>query len=352
MVKRLTGIGLMSGTSLDGLDIACCEFIFQEEKINFILHTAETIQYSEEWRERLHSALHVNGRELMLLNHDFGVYCGNAVRQFLNRNSLKVDYVSSHGHTVFHQPQFGFSTQIGSGAAIFANCGLPTVCDFRSVDVAMGGQGAPLVPIGDQYLFSDFQACLNIGGIANISFQHNNKRIAFDVCSANMVLNELAAALGLKMDKGGALAASGILLDDLMKDLNADPFYEIAEKKSLGREWVEQQVIQKIAEYQGSIADKLRTVTEHIATQVSTIILKNNLNRVLVTGGGAYNNFLIDRIRNISTKEIILPKNEIIEFKEALIFAFLGALRIMKKNNSLASVTGASADSCGGCIYG
>ena len=233
MEKRLTGIGLMSGTSLDGLDIACCEFNFRYEKINFILHCAETLSYTEEWRQRLSTSMNTSGRDLMQLNHDFGVFCGKATDQFLKKHSLRVDFISSHGHTVFHQPQDGFSTQIGSGAVIFAQTGITTVCDFRSIDVALGGQGAPLVPIGDKFLFPDFEACLNIGGIANISFQKKNQRVAFDICAANIVLNELAAELGLKMDRGGELARNGRLISALLEELNADAYYEKSEKKSL-----------------------------------------------------------------------------------------------------------------------
>ena len=173
------------------------------------------------------------------------------------------------------------------------------------------------------------------------------RSVAFDICAANIVLNELAAELGLKMDRGGELARNGRLISALLEELNADAYYEKSEKKSLGREWVEENVIKKIRGHQGSLHDKLRTMAEHIAFQISRVVKENQLNRILITGGGAYNDFLMERIRLLSGKEIVLPKNEIIEFKEALIFAFLGANRILKRNNSLSSVTGAIADKIG-----
>ena len=341
----------MSGTSLDGLDVAVCEFIFSETKISFQIVQATTITYNEEWKNKLADSMQLHGQELMKLHHDFGKFCAESVNECLMRWNTRVDYIASHGHTVFHQPQNGFSTQIGNGAVIAAETGITTVCDFRSTDVALGGQGAPLVPVGDELLFSDYEACLNIGGIANISFRKSNERIAFDICAANMILNFLSEKSGRKMDEGGAAAKTGNIQPVLLQSLNMHPYFQLREKKSMGKEWVEENMLRKIELSNANINDKLCTCTEHIAQKIAEVIIVNNLKRILITGGGAYNNFLIERIRSLSQVEIITPSKEIIEFKEALIFALLGALRINNQNNILCSVTGAKTDSCGGAVY-
>ena len=349
-------IGLMSGTSLDGLDLCACEFINNHNSIDFRIIHAETISYSEEWRNRLNNATQLSGEDLTKLHYQLGDYFGITTSDFIQRNSLKPTLISSHGHTIFHQPQNGFTLQIGSGANIAAITGIDTVCDFRSKDVALGGQGAPLVPIGDQYLFSKYEACLNLGGIANISFYQEEKRIAFDICPVNMSLNYYAEKLNLNYDNKGQIAASGKVIEELLTDLNRLSFYSEKGPKSLGKEWFEKYFLPVITEFEqqnnSSIADILSTLIEHISIQHSDIFSKANIKGpVLVTGGGALNDFLITRIISNTTTEIHIPDSDVINYKEALIFAFLGWLYCEDKTNTLSSATGAKKDSIGGALY-
>jgi anhydro-N-acetylmuramic acid kinase len=280
----------------------------------------------------------------------YGQYLGTLVRSFLKRNNAKADFISSHGHTVFHQPGNHFTAQAGDGAALSAACGLPVVCDFRTADVALGGQGAPLVPIGDQLLFSEYEYCLNLGGIANISFSRGGKRIAYDICPVNMVLNHLASEKGKGYDKGGKMAEKGYFNVILLSKLNSAPYYQRTYPKSLGREEIEKYFFKILKREKASTEDKLHTFIEHVAIEIAAAT-RNRKGKMLVTGGGAYNDYLISRIRAHSSLQVVIPSPKIIEFKEALIFAFLGVLRWRNEVNTLKSVTGARRDSSGGAIY-
>lgn len=342
-------IGVMSGTSLDGLDIAAVEFYFNKEKWSFKLVAAETIPYSKEWENRLKTAHELSGEALTELHSKYGRFIGEEVLGFIQNENFACDLIASHGHTVFHQPEKGYTLQIGSGAAISASTNVLTVSDFRTGDVARGGQGAPLVPIGDKLLFSDYTYCLNLGGFANISYEKNGKRLAYDNCPVNFVLNYFANKKGLPFDEDGKLGRQGKINYELLEKLNQIPFYQSTSPKSLGREWVENTFFPVLDHFHISDTDKLRTVYEHIAIQIGKAISVNG--KMLVTGGGAFNSFLIERIKTHATTEIVIPSKEIIDFKEAIIFAFLGVLRIKNINNCLASVTGASKDSCGGIVF-
>lgn len=341
----------MSGTSLDGLDLAYCILQKKDEVWSYSIVQAQTIEYSQTWRTRLKEL--PNQPMFLLPKTDayFGKYIGQCVKQFINTYNLKVDYIASHGHTIFHNPNENYSTQIGSGAAIYAETNIPTIVDFRSVDVALGGQGAPLVPVGDSILFSEYDGCLNLGGFANISFTLKGKLTAFDIAPCNLVLNEFANQLGFSFDSNGELARIGELNKELLFELNALPFYHTgAQAKSLGREWVEQTIYPLIFARELPIHDILRTLTEHIAIQVSQHVKP----RTLITGGGAYNSFLLERINELGHGkfQLIKPDGKLINYKEALIFALLGCLRIEGEHNALSSVTGATKNSIGGCIYG
>jgi anhydro-N-acetylmuramic acid kinase len=349
-------IGLMSGTSLDGLDLCACEFTNNQNSIEFRIVHADTIPYSEDWKEQLNNAPHLSGENLIKLHHNLGDYFGNSTIDFIQRNQLNPALISSHGHTIFHQPQNGFTLQIGSGANIAAVTGIDTICDFRSKDVALGGQGAPLVPIGDQYLFSNYAACLNLGGIANISFYQDGKRIAFDICPVNMALNYYAEKINLSYDNKGQIASSGKVIEELLSQLNHLSFYFETGPKSLGKEWFEKYFLPVISEYEkqnnSDIADILCTLVEHISIQHSQVFLNAKIKGpVLATGGGAFNDFLISRIISNSETEIYIPEADVINFKEALIFAFLGWLYCQDKTNTLSSATGARKDSIGGALY-
>ena len=346
-------IGLMSGTSLDGLDIAFCLFNETNGKWSFKIKEAETIKYDKKWREKLSGAENKTAFEIALLNSEYGHYTGSQVNRFIKKNKIKADFVSSHGHTVFHQPDKKITFQIGSGAAIAAECKLPIVCDFRCLDVALGGQGAPLVPIGDKLLFSGYDYCLNLGGFANISFEHKNQRTAFDICPVNIVINDLCKKLGKEFDNKGIIARKGKINRTLLSELNKLNFYHQKKNhpKSLGKEWVVKHFYPLLNKYKLSIQDKLRTVYEHIAEQTARSTFKSQKSKILTTGGGVYNTFLIERIEALTNHKIIIPEKKIVEFKEALIFAFLGVLRMRNEVNCLKSVTGAAQDNIGGSVY-
>ncbi len=343
-------LGLMSGTSLDGLDI--CHASFEKDefgKWNFQILNASTFPYSETWENKLRNAIHLSAEAIFELNAEYGFYLGEKVQEFIKKYSLtNIDFIASHGHTVFHQPQKKFTVQIGDGRAIKLLTDIPVIYDFRSQDVLMGGNGAPLVPIGDELLFSEFDACLNIGGFSNISFKENGKRIAFDICPVNIVLNDFAKQLGKEYDENGDLARNGIINDELLSALNSIEYYQQSPPKSLGMEWVSINILSKFKNE--NPATILATFTEHAAIQIANIFNQYQIKKVLFTGGGTYNSFLVERIKAKTETEIIIPEKEIIDFKEALIFAFMGVLRMTNENNVLSSATGSSRDHCSGIM--
>ena len=344
-------LGIMSGTSLDGLDLALCEFEKKGDHYSFKILKAETVSYSEKQKNKLHNAFELNIESYFRLHHLFGKYISKEINGFL-KGVEKPEAIASHGHTIFHQPKMGFSTQIGCSATIAALTGITTVCDFRNLDVALNGQGAPLVPLGDKLLFEQYKSCLNLGGIANISFDDkNNNRLAFDICTANMGLNYFAQKTGLSYDKDGELSRKGNCNPNLLNDLNALGFYKLKGAKSLGREWFETIFLPMVEKYNLEINDTLATLTHHASIQIANILNDNELKSVLVTGGGVHNVFFMETIKLFYRGEIIIPENSLINFKEALIFAFLGMLRMNNQINTLSSVTGAKIDSTGGAVY-
>jgi anhydro-N-acetylmuramic acid kinase len=344
-------LGVMSGTSLDGLDLAYCELVKTDKWTYKILHSA-TIPYSEKRENILRFAYQLSGEELVSLDHKFGKYIGEECKKFIHQHHLQPDLISSHGHTVFHQPQRGFTFQIGHGADIYSETGIPVVSDFRSQDVALGGEGAPLVPVGDHYLFSQYEACLNLGGFANISAQQGEKQIAWDICAVNIILNHYARKLGVGFDEGGALAHGGKLHEKLLNELNAIDFYQQLPPKSLGIEWVEQQLIHLLEKYPIPVEDILHTYTLHIASLIGMTIDQNQAKKVLITGGGAYNHFLVKKIKEKTRAMVDIPDHDTIQYKEALIFGLLGVLKWRGEINIWKSVTGAKKDHSSGIIYG
>lgn len=342
----------MSGTSLDGLDLALCEFVREGSTYAFRIHKAQTQPYSQDWKLRLKNAPGLSAEAYFALHAAYGRFMANEVQIFLKDVSQPPELLSSHGHTVFHQPQKGFSTQLGCGATLAALTGITTVCDFRSGDIALGGQGAPLVPIGDQLLFPKYQACVNIGGIANISFDNaKGLRQAFDICEANLLLNYLSELSGKPYDENGSMARSGELDPTLLSQLNALEFYKMQGAKSLGREWFEARVLPLINSNMARGADKLCTALEHIAMQIAETINQHAIKNVLFTGGGAFNGYLMERIQHHTSARCEIGDANMVSFKEALIFAFLGYLRWCGKTNALASVTAASRNSITGAVY-
>lgn len=341
-------IGLMSGTSLDGLDLVYVCFT-KDRTYEFDIIASDTVKYSDEWRKRLQNGISLNDQDLNQLDSDYGVFLGKQVNQFIQKNNIeKIDFIASHGHTIFHQPGQGITKQIGDGQLIANQTGLKVVCDFRTQDVQLGGQGAPLVPIGDRLLFSEFDACINLGGFANISFEQNDQRIAYDICPVNVVLNDFSQKLGYEYDSEGMLASKGRIDQQVLAQLNGLSFYQENPPKSLGIEWVHDCIFPIISQVD-DVHDALRTYTEHIALQL--VVNIQGYTNVLFTGGGVFNTFLANRIKSLSSSNIIMPNQTTIDYKEALIFALLGLLRIENKVNCLSSVTGAKRDHSSGVIF-
>ncbi len=347
-------IGVMSGTSLDGIDVA--EITFSATKNwHFELGVCKTYGYSQFWEDRLRSAPSLSSKELEELNKAYTVYLASVINEFIIENHItEIDAVCSHGHTILHQPHNGFTLQIGNLPELAILLQKKVVCDFRIADVAHGGQGAPLVPIGDQLLFANYNYCINFGGFANISFEKTGKMIAYDICPVNVVLNAYALKLGKAYDAEGSFAKTGKIHEALLKALNELSFYKMLPPKSLGIEWVNAVVFPLIESYKLSPQDVLRTFTAHIAQCVGKSLetpSNGSEIKVLITGGGVYNTFLVNEIKKYTTASIILPNSKLIEYKEALIFGLLGVLKLKGKVNVLASVTGAKRDHSSGKIF-
>lgn len=365
MKKIYKTIGVMSGSSLDGVDLAYCRFEEEKGQWTFDILYAETIPFPPKWEVRLSKLMEQSALTFIKTHTFFGHYLGDIINDFIQRYGLegKVDFIASHGHTTFHRPEKLFTNQIGDGAAISVKTRLPVVCDFRTCDIALHGEGAPIVPIGDIHLFGEHRFCLNLGGIANISCKVNeSKMVAYDTCPANMVLNQLANALNVEYDKDGHIAASGEVDGYLLEDLNQSSYYRKSYPKSLGRTWINEAFMPLFSRSEVSIEDMLRTTVEHIAIQIAKEIKQvykregieqdsGIQDSLLATGGGALNGFLMQRIAHHVPVKVVIPNQKVVEFKEALIMGFVGVLRMRREANCLSSVTGAKADNIGGCVY-
>ncbi len=358
-MKSYNVLGVMSGTSLDGVDIVYVKLTEDGGQWGYEVLDCITNPYTETMKDMLANADKKKANGFAIMHSDYGRFLGKLIHYFIDLKEYKPDLIASHGHTIFHQPHNRMTVQIGNGAAIAAFCNVPVVCNFRTTDVALGGQGAPLVPIGDRYLFGEYDYCLNLGGIVNISYENHktpSERIAGDIVPANMILNYLTQLVGMPYDDGGALARTGHVNLELLEKLNAVKYYSIRFPKTLGKEFVTEHHILEVFLTKISLEDKLHTVCEHIAYQIGKIILSDQQvnpshKKMLVTGGGAFNTFLVELIRKHCPVEVIIPDDVTIKYKEAIIFALLGVLRLRGEVNCLKSVTGASRDSVGGAIY-
>lgn len=356
-------LGLMSGSSLDGLDIAHCRFTIDDDNaiLSWEILQADTLPYSTVWKERLRQLPSASALELARTDAAYGALLGEMTNTFLDKHQVQPDYIASHGHTIFHYPEQKLSLQIGDGAAIAATTGYPVICDFRTQDMALGGQGAPLAPTADRYLFQAFQCCLNLGGIANLSVQTPRGYVAFDICGANQILNALVAPLGMEYDDKGSLAASGQLIPELLQQSLSLEFFQEDYPKSLGNDWVLAHQTKAFCQYDAPVADKLHTanrmIAQLIADHLHRVIEKESLStdelNMMITGGGAFNDFMVDCIRQACGAgiRIHIPSATVIGFKEAALMALMGVLRIRQVPNCLASVTGASQDSINGALY-
>jgi anhydro-N-acetylmuramic acid kinase len=337
-------LGLMSGTSLDGVDLALCRFRRTDIGATYEIAKAATIPYPQEWEDRLRAAMSAGGRELTLLDRDLGRYLGILAKAFLQDCNLEGSLViASHGHTVFHEPALGMTLQIGHGPSMREAAGFPVLTDFRSADVAAAGQGAPLVPVADKDLFAQYPICLNLGGFANVTLKTGGGITAFDVCPCNTVLNDLANKLGFAYDDGGGIALSGKVIPTLLDALDKLPHYSQAIKTSLGREFVAKAIHPLLGDYASEkVEDLLCTYTYHVANTISQAVYGMGGGHAIVTGGGAYNDFLLELLREKAPLITwTLPKTELISFKEALAFAYLGYLYSHNLPGNLPEVTGA-----------
>ncbi|MBI1225811.1 MAG: anhydro-N-acetylmuramic acid kinase [Bacteroidetes bacterium] len=359
----------MSGSSLDGLDIAYCQLDLAWEGgvfyvKNWELLFADTLPFTVAWQHQIEHLPSASASDFCRVHATFGHYLGKLVNQFFEKNKLDkatVDIIASHGHTIFHEPAQGFTVQIGDGAALASATGCKVVCDFRTADVALGGQGAPLAPMADKMLFPDYDFYLNLGGIANITYRNASSRfIAFDVCGANQALNALAKLLGQPFDAGGQLAASGKLDLQLWENINGQDFFDLPYPKSLSNQWVQQNLTKTCLEAHSSVPDRLHTVCEHVGFQLAKSIrrvledahTKKDKYRLLATGGGVFNSYLVHCIQQrLPDIEIVIPTGNVVKFKEALLMALLGVMRIESVPNCMSSVTGARKDAIGGGIY-
>ena len=343
-------LGVMSGTSLDGIDLAVVHFTY-EGRWTFEVEAAATLPYSNEWILDLQQVSQLSLDAIKLLDQKYTIYLANQINTFLSDHAIdNIDFISSHGHTVLHQPEKQLTYQIGNLPVLAERTQQTVVCDFRTANVALGGQGAPLVPGGEVHLFPSYDALVNLGGFSNISLHGKAEVQAYDICAVNVVLNTLAQRQGYAYDEGGALARRGALIPALFSRLEALDFYRLQPPKSLGVEWVEKNITPVLKEYEdAATSDLLFTYSQHIAVQIAHHLPSKG--SVLFSGGGSYNDFLMERIRHFSEAEIVLPSPQIIEFKEAIIFAFLGLLRVQNLPNCLASVTGSSIDHSSGNIF-
>jgi anhydro-N-acetylmuramic acid kinase len=348
-------LGLMSGTSLDGLDIAYCHFTKRKSGWKYAIKNAATVKYSPAWTQKLSNAQSLSTEELIVLDMAYGKFLGNACNSFMSQHPAKVDFIASHGHTIFHQPKNGFTYQIGNGNALHAACGIPVIYDFRSLDVQLGGEGAPLVPAGDKFLFPEYDVCLNLGGIANLSMKIKGKMISYDVCFINMGLNHLVSKIGKAFDEGGYMASTGTVEPFLLKELNRVYTSLRTKRPSLGREIFEQGIKPLLDTAGIQLKDKLRTFTESSAREIAFAVLSGKRNpKVLCTGGGTFNSFFVSCLLEHCGDQAILivPEEDVVKFKEAMVFSFLGVLRMLRQSNCFKSVTGANRDSCGGVLVG
>jgi anhydro-N-acetylmuramic acid kinase len=345
-------LGLMSGTSLDGVDLALCRFTTQEEQLSYKLLVAETIKYPYYMKEKLEDALYISTQDLHNLDQELARFYANQIITFIKNHAIAPDLIASHGHTILHQPDKGITLQIGDGDVIAQQTRIRVISDFRIQDVSKGGQGAPLVPIGDRDLFGQFDFCLNLGGIANASFDLEGTRIACDISPCNMALNTITSWIEIEYDNKGELASKGSIDQNLLERLNSLEYYKQKAPKSLGKEWFLRKFLPEIRKTEITIEDVLRTVNEHIADQIA-VFINSNVSKetsTLVSGGGVHNTFLLKLIKNKCRTKIVIPDETLINFKEAMVFAYLGLLRIQDKINVLSSVTGASSDTSAGII--
>lgn len=348
----------MSGSSMDGIDLALCNITSDKGTYSYEIGACKTYEYSETWRLRLSQIRKADSLAYAKTDVFYGHYLGHLVREFMEEFNVDADLVGSHGHTVFHYPEEMITRQVGDGASLSAICKLPVVSDFRSMDVAKKGQGAPLVAIGDQVFFDDYDFCLNLGGFANISGKIGEYRVSFDICPANILLNRVARDLDKEYDHNGEIASKGTINYGLLENLNQIDYYAMPFPKSLNRDWINNELWQIVKEGEKlSPEDKMKTFVDHIGVQISKSVSYLSSKqpagkKVLVTGGGAFNGVLMDHIKTHSEAEFTVPDEKLVKFKEALIFALMAVMRVENQPNIIKTFTGAKSNSVSGSLNG
>jgi len=347
-----TATGLMSGSSLDGVDLATCSFQCEGSTWSYRILAAETLPYPARLKEALVRAMSWDETKTDKLDRDLGTFYGEMVRKFHERHRVWPDLVASHGHTLFHEPEKGITRQLGNGRTLAKEAGITVVCDFRSEDVLQGGQGAPLVPVGDELLFPEYDACLNLGGFANLSYRGPaGQRLAYDIGPANLALDAIAGMAGLTYDKNGTLAQQGQVDQELLAKMDGLDYYRKHPPKSLGREWFIGRFLPLISNREQGIPNLMATACEHIAAQVGKAVVQPGAESILATGGGALNRYLVGRLQVHTGHRIRVPQKTLVNYKEALVFALLGILRTLGEVNCLASVTGGKRNISTGKIF-
>ncbi|WP_047245829.1 anhydro-N-acetylmuramic acid kinase [Maribacter thermophilus] len=349
-------VGMMSGTSLDGLDLAYCHIWKNKGKWTFEIKCTDSVSYDQKMEKELKDAIHLPAEKLLQLHNSYGTWLGEKANSFITDNDLEVDFIASHGHTSHHRPELGLTFQLGSGQHLANASQKKVICDFRTNDLALGGQGAPLVPIGDQLIFGEYDFCLNLGGISNISFEVKDRRIAYDIGLANMILNYITRKIDLDYDQDGNMARSGVINKNMLKELNDLKYYLLPYPKSIGYEWFLEEVVPIVENTDDTIENLLHTSIHHICEKIAQQVSLNSnkqKQQLFITGGGALNSFLIETLKQkLDPKiEVVVPNKQLIEFKEALVFALMGALREEREINVLKTVTGAKRDSSSGVIF-
>ena len=349
-MKNYYVIGLMSGTSIDGVDLVYANF-FYDKHWSFKILKSKTYEYDMGWQNILKNLSDKDLDSIKLIDKNYTKLLSDYILKFIEEFSIKqIDFISSHGHTALHDPSNSITYQIGNLKELSDYIGLKVICDFRVQDIKLGGQGAPLVPVGEKYIFPEYDTLINIGGFANITIKSNNNLIAYDICPVNIVFNHLSNLINLKYDDKGKISSSGKINLELFNHLQSIDYYKQVSPKSLGVEWVKEVIIPIINNFlEIPVEDLLNTFSKHFAFQIANNIKSSN--KTLITGGGAYNDYLIQNIIDLTESEIIIPSSEIIEYKEALIFGFLGVLKDLNINNCYSSVTGAIKDHCSGNIF-
>ena len=345
-------LGIMSGTSLDGIDLCIASYFLVNDQWTYKILAAKTLPYSDNWKQILINCETASGEELINYHFEYGAFLGKTALSFINESKEAVDFIASHGHTIFHQTENGFTFQLGHGGSIAVNSKHQVISDFRSQDVALGGQGAPLVPVGDQGLFSAYSCCINLGGICNFSYEKKGELLAYDIAPCNMVLNYLMKKYFSKeYDLNGNTAKKGKIDQSLLNQLNELEYYQQKPPKSLGKEWIFRKVIPLIDLHTALPEDKLNTFTFHIASQIANTIKEEQIkNNILVSGGGTKNLFLINQLRKCGVT-VFIPDDQLIDFKEALIFGYLGIKRLREEINIYKSVTASSKNTSSGGSY-